>query len=235
MVLFFACFSAVALCACSSAVGSQATEGSTQQSREVVYWVNNSKADCVGVGPMKCLQIQRGEKFNPDAWQLFYGGIEGFVYQPGNIYKLLVKEERIQFVQRPADVSSIRYSLVRILDEKVDVVLRLNDIWALEEIGAQKVCLTDGLQRPVLEINTREMRVLGNDGCNDFSGIIKNVDSNTILLGPVVATRRRCTEMLLSDQIHEKLLDLHSYAIKGLRLFLYDSKGNQLMVFKKVD
>ena len=47
-------------------------------------WVNSSKVDCVGVGPMKCLQV----KFNDnDNWSSFYDGIEGFDYQPGFVYE----------------------------------------------------------------------------------------------------------------------------------------------------
>ncbi|MBZ4190293.1 DUF4377 domain-containing protein [Niabella beijingensis] len=85
---------------------------------EAVYWINSSRVDCSGVGPMKCLQVQKGDVLKPDAWTLFYGTITGFEYEPGYVYKLVVKEEAIPKEQVPADASSIRYTLVKQLEKQ---------------------------------------------------------------------------------------------------------------------
>lgn len=82
------------------------------------FWVNSQQIDCVGVGPMKCLQIQKGETYQPDTWELFYANIKGFNYEEGYIYKLLVKEEQLAAQNVPADGSSISYVLVEMVEKK---------------------------------------------------------------------------------------------------------------------
>lgn len=64
--------------------------------------------DCVGVIPQKCLQVK--EKGATD-WSLFYDFIQGFTYQEGYEYTLLVRRDTV--VNPPADASAYRYSLVR--------------------------------------------------------------------------------------------------------------------------
>ncbi|RQR38065.1 DUF4377 domain-containing protein [Burkholderia sp. Bp9143] len=70
-------------------------------------------ARCTGVAPMDCLQV-RGSPAEP--WSLWYAGIEGFAYQPGYQYVLEVDEYRV--AQPPADGSSIRWVLKRIVERR---------------------------------------------------------------------------------------------------------------------
>ncbi len=64
--------------------------------------------DCVGVGKMQCMLIKEN---NQTEWSYFYSGIEGFTYQPGFEYELIV--EKIPVANPPADGSSIRYRLTK--------------------------------------------------------------------------------------------------------------------------
>ncbi|MET9214510.1 MULTISPECIES: DUF4377 domain-containing protein [unclassified Nocardia] len=67
------------------------------------------QVDCVGVAPMRCLQI----RYAPDErWQLFYEGITGFTYEPGYAYELTVRVSPVD--NPPADHSSRRYDLVSV-------------------------------------------------------------------------------------------------------------------------
>lgn len=66
---------------------------------------------------MKCLQIQESETLDPEGWQLFYDRIEGFDYQPGYIYKLFIKKEKLNPATVPADGSSIKYTLVKMVEK----------------------------------------------------------------------------------------------------------------------
>jgi heat shock protein HslJ len=66
--------------------------------------------DCVGVAPTKCLQVR---EVGAD-WQNFFGSIEGFNFKPDFSYKLLVNVTKLQ--NPPADGSSLKYTLVRLLD-----------------------------------------------------------------------------------------------------------------------
>lgn len=74
-------------------------------------WVAHYRADCVGVGPQKCLLVKE-EQYSP--WQTFYGRIEGFDYVEGYAYELRVVEEEID--NPPADGSSIRVKLVEVVN-----------------------------------------------------------------------------------------------------------------------
>lgn len=68
--------------------------------------------DCVGVGPQKCLWVQiAGEP----TWTLHYSGIEGFVYEEGYEYFLVVKRKRIN--NPPMDGSNLRYTLLKVVEK----------------------------------------------------------------------------------------------------------------------
>ena len=63
--------------------------------------------DCVGVGPQKCMVVN--DKF-------FYDSIEGFDYQAGYEYELLVEKTERENV--PADASKYTYTLVEIVSKE---------------------------------------------------------------------------------------------------------------------
>ncbi|WP_338640021.1 DUF4377 domain-containing protein [Burkholderia pyrrocinia] len=70
-------------------------------------------ARCTGVAPMECLQVRSSPG---EPWSLWYAGIEGFAYQPGYLYTLEVDEYRV--AQPPADGSSIRWVLKRVVERR---------------------------------------------------------------------------------------------------------------------
>ena len=207
----------------------------TREEKECVYWVNSLKAECDGVAPVQCLQIQKGEDLQSDGWELFYAPISGFEYEQGYIFKIVVKEEPIPPEQIPADGPSKKYTLVEVLDKQIDGKLRLYDIWALENIKGDKLILDDSQKRPRLEINLQKMMISGNDGCNNFTGGIKNVDSEELMFGPIATTRKACINMDIPDRFHQNINNVQFYLIKDMTLHLFDNQGNELFVFKKID
>ncbi|KUY71625.1 hypothetical protein WK78_27580 [Burkholderia cepacia] len=70
-------------------------------------------ARCTGVAPMECLQVRNRPN---EPWSLWYAGIEGFAYQPGYLYTLEIDEYRV--AQPPADGSSIRWVLKRVVERR---------------------------------------------------------------------------------------------------------------------
>jgi heat shock protein HslJ len=67
-------------------------------------------ADCVGVMKTQCMQVREpGQN-----WANFFGVIEGFTFKPDYSYKLLVNITKLE--NPPADGSSLKYTLVRLLD-----------------------------------------------------------------------------------------------------------------------
>lgn len=71
---------------------------------------------CQGVAEMDCLLVKTDK--NQAEWQNFYSNIEGFTYEKGFEYELLVKETPIEYP--PADASSIRYTLVKVVSKTAE-------------------------------------------------------------------------------------------------------------------
>ena len=70
--------------------------------------IHGQKADCVGVAPMKCLQVKRS--LDQPEWENFYTNIHGFEFKEGETALLKVKATKID--HPPADASNIRYELL---------------------------------------------------------------------------------------------------------------------------
>ncbi len=61
-------------------------------------YIDSETVECVGVAPTTCLQV----KFDKEAeWELFYDSIDGFEYEPGFEYELLITKTDVE--DPPAD------------------------------------------------------------------------------------------------------------------------------------
>ena len=198
---------------------------------EFTYWINSYKVDCTGVGPQSCLLIQKSETIEENEWQNFYSKIDGFDFEPGYIYKLKVKEEKRENV--PADASSIKFTLVEVLEKKKDERFAINDIWVAEEIDGKTVKM-DG-NAPQMEIHIAKMEIMGTDGCNNFRGRITRLTNDDLELGPLAGTRMMCPKMTIPDSFNIAMSRVKSYKIANLKLTLFDKAGKELIVFKKID
>ncbi|MEW7867026.1 DUF4377 domain-containing protein [Aeromonas diversa] len=94
-------------------LGALLLAGCAQGPANQVMEVNDQLAHCVGVAPMKCMQV-REESSEP--WQLFYQQIEGFEFEPGYRYRLEVAVSEVK--NPPADGSSLHYQLVRVIEKQ---------------------------------------------------------------------------------------------------------------------
>ncbi|GAA4835063.1 hypothetical protein GCM10023331_20310 [Algivirga pacifica] len=85
--------------------------------KELIMWIHPEKKDCVGVGPMKCIQVQYGmEEPVEGEWLLFYSAIEGFDITEGKIAQLKVK--RVTRENVPQDASKYQYTLMEKIQEQ---------------------------------------------------------------------------------------------------------------------
>ncbi|MBT8326131.1 MAG: DUF4377 domain-containing protein, partial [Bacteroidia bacterium] len=187
-----------------------------------------------GVGEMSCMQIQKGEEIEWNKWTLFYSSIQGFHYQPGFIYKLIIKEEHLDPASVPADASSIKYSLVKQLEKKNDTKFRIHDIWALDSIDGEKYKPSQA-KHPTIEINTVENRFFGNDGCNNMFGNLDTLTNDELRFGMIGSTMMACMNMVLPDNFKRKMELVKFYEIKGTKLFLQDKNKETCLVMRKVD
>ncbi|MCB0468045.1 MAG: DUF4377 domain-containing protein [Aequorivita sp.] len=218
-------FSAIALNTCE--------KNSTEKAEETILYVNSSKVDCTGVGKMKCLQTQESVTLKPNDWKNFYGNIEGFEFEPGYIYKLAVKKEKLDPATVPADASTLKYSLVKVIEKNKDEKMRLDDTWALKSINNEAIDSETFQKQPILEIQLNKMKIFGNDGCNNMFGSIKSLNENNITFGALGGTKMACPNMEISSKYTSVLGKTKTYKIDDLQLYFYDADGNELLRFEK--
>ena len=96
----------------SAALLLTACQNAPAPSQGETLYINSQLVDCVGVGPMQCMQVRSDEQ---QAWGLFYQQIEGFQFEPGYRYRLTVSKEQLTDV--PADSSSLRYQLIKVVNK----------------------------------------------------------------------------------------------------------------------
>lgn len=78
----------------------------------VTLYVGPEKVDCVGVAPQQCLQVRYSSE---DEYELFYSNINGFSYEPGYDYELIVQKTPVE--NPPADASAIEWTLVDVVSQ----------------------------------------------------------------------------------------------------------------------
>ena len=76
-------------------------------------FVNSKLVDCVGLAPQKCIMIRDS---TDSEWMYFYNTIEGFEFEEGYEYELLVKITDID--NPPTDSSSLRYELIDMVSKQ---------------------------------------------------------------------------------------------------------------------
>ena len=73
-------------------------------------WVAHRRVDCIGVVPQKCYLIKSHQY---EDWRFWYSEIEGFEFEEGYAYELLVREVRVE--DPPADAPAVKLELVEVL------------------------------------------------------------------------------------------------------------------------
>ncbi len=74
--------------------------------------INHFQSIAMGVVPVLTLLVQEGDAIGTKNWNNFYSPIEGFTFEPGFIYDILVKVEKIE--NPPEDTSALKYTLIKI-------------------------------------------------------------------------------------------------------------------------
>lgn len=100
---------------CALSFGACNSSRQAKTSDRVLYVAPFTKPCSAGVMQKDCLLVKW--ETTSGEWSFFYDDIEGFDYQKGYQYKLLVHEEPVE--NPPADASSIHYTLVKILSKNL--------------------------------------------------------------------------------------------------------------------
>jgi len=225
---------AIVLLVISIVLGAASCDKQTDVNTEI-WWINSSKTDCVGVAPMSCLQIQKGDEIESDNWELFYSDIKGFDFEPGNIYRIKVKiMEKDDPI--PADASSKEYELVEILSKEIDPALRITNIWKVIKVGEIENPTDFKNDEPLIfELDASKKTYVGNMGCNSVRGEIKEIDSEQLIFLPGAATMMACPAMETEKSISQALIDTRGYKLENNQLYLLNDTGEIIMTFQAVD
>jgi heat shock protein HslJ len=191
---------------------------------------------CADGRPGACLRITDAEG---DSWITHPDEIEGFAYEPGFTYELLVEE--------PSEVAEI--------ESPTSPHLKLLWVLSKEESGAPRQALRDDLGRPSWVLTAVEPsghavadwgtsgitaqfdvwggRVSGFAGCNNYSAGL-SVAGDRIEIAPPVSTRKAClseTVMALEREYLERIARASAFVVTDDRLELSLADGSG-MAFK---
>lgn len=164
---------------------------------EQVIWIGPNVVDCMGEGPVKCMQIRWTED---GEWETFYDHVQGFQYEVGWTYRL-----RVNIAERenpPADASSLRYELIevetRIKDPKQHKYSARPDLytqqWRLRAFLINGEMTRLGVDQHVnLMVERNTNKVSGLAGCNNYFGQAY-VDGFEITFTDMGSTRKMCAD-----------------------------------------
>ncbi len=105
----------------------------TKKANEKTIYIGAETNPCTaGVMETNCMQVKWTKE--QAEWQNFYGNIEGFNYEKGYEYELIINEMKVE--NPPADASSLKYSLVKQVSKaKVELPIADNSQNSLDWIG----------------------------------------------------------------------------------------------------
>lgn len=123
--------------------------------------------------------------------------------------------------------------VLRFLKNENNGNISLHDIWVATRIEGNPINRMS--PAPRLEINLTAMRVMGNDGCNDYSGEIKQASDNQLILGTLISTEKLCSKMETPNRYNTAMNKVKGYRLKERSLILVDDNGNEVLSFLKSD
>lgn len=177
--------------------------------------------NCVGVGPQSCMLV----KENPDdQWTYFYDQIEGFDYEEGYTYELLVNE--IPVHNPAADASSLRYELKNVISK----IPTFGDADLIKEWTVIKIKGLEQLSAsPTMIFEEKDSKVYGFAGCNNYFSTY-TISENTLSFGPAGATRKLCPDMSVEDVFFKNLPNIARFKVIKKELYLYDQNDELLIL-----
>ena len=181
-------------------------------SEELTLFVAAEKIECVGVAPMECLQVRFGEDGET---QLFYQGIDGFIFVPGYEYELRVLRTEVE--NPPADGSSLAYTLLEIVNQAPaytgEALPLENTEWKLVAFGAESMTPFSPKETEVTALFA-DGQLSGDSGCNRYTTSY-TTDGSQLTLSPIALTRMACPEpaMTVEQGYMDALSSIGDYAI----------------------
>jgi heat shock protein HslJ len=203
--------------------------GGLGETPEQTLWVGPYTVDCEGVAPQKCLVVKEKPE---DDWSLFYDRIEGFEYEEGFLYQLLVSAEEVE--NPPADASSLRYSLLEIVSQ--DRSLEGTN-WVLDSRLNSKGVLVDVLPGSQISARFQAGELGGSAGCNSyFASYRTRGDGLSITMGGMTEMYCAPEPIMVQEQEYLTTLDkAGTFLITSNKLQIMDLDGNVLLIYSVLE
>lgn len=202
----------------------------TGNAQMMVLYVADTKADCMGLSPMQCLQVKEKPA---EPYSLFYSSIDGFKYEEGYSYKLEVIKTR-QADPAP-DAAAYKYYLLRVVTKEKSVhynekatpvpnqlilyLSKINRNGKLENTGNGKM--------PDIYFDLKARKVSGNNGCNRYFGKV-TVANGAIKFSALASTRIACLNNRTEALFMKHLTSVNRFVMKGQTLKLL--KDSEVML-----
>ncbi len=192
-------------------------------------YVYDRKTPCAG--SFECMQVKEKTK---EAWHVYTDTIEGFDYQEGYNYTILVETT---LAKNPYDGRiNDKYKLVKIVSktktdynpaEKLEgkkwMLVSLND-------GKKTLSFKDDSTRMSLQLNVKAGKVSGHGICNGINGVLA-VQNNIIKITNISSTKMMCAgQGSTFEKIYRDFLAKPSaYEVAGDKLYLKCADGSSLL------
>ncbi len=232
-------FSSLLLAACARFTPGPGDESQPEPARsaEKTIYVGPELVDCVGVAPQQCMQV----KGSPEAeYTLFYGNIEGFTFEPGYEYELIVTETQIE--NPPADASSIKWSLVEVVSQTpVEPTSPGSDVldgthWTVATFLNAAGAIVSPLPGTTISAEFLDGQVTGNASCNRYFASYTQ-DGDSLTLGQAGSTMMFCGDPdgIMDQELAylANLAQVVSFQLQGENLLLLDADGNPLVIYSQ--
>ena len=202
------------------------------QGEVMTVFVGPELVDCEGEGPQKCMLVRENQE---DDWNLFYDQIDGFYYEEGHNYEIVVRVENIP--NPPAGGSSIRWALVDVISktpvEKATGTSSLEGtLWVMEEYRDSEGNLVPSPPEITVTAEFSDGKVSGSSGCNSYSGSYE-VNGDRIEFGLFASTMMACPEprMALESGVLSALGSSTRFEVNDSSLTLMNDSGEVLVRF----
>ncbi len=198
------------------------------EGENMTLFVGPNRRPCMGVAPMLCLLVKEAPE---DPYSLFYSTIQGFEFEPGFEYELLVNRQTVP--NPPADASSFRWTLVEVVS-KTPVAPTAE----LEGTTWQLLAFLDSngmVSMPRVEstILLQNGEAGGQGGCNMFFAPY-TLDGALLTFGPAGSTMMACEESAMAQEqaFLANLEKVASYQIVADQLQMADESGALVLAFE---
>lgn len=213
-------------------------------------YVGPERVDCVGVAPQKCLLVKEDPN---DEYTMFYDRIEGFAYETGYEYEIVVEVTTIE--NPPADASKFQYALVEevsktpVTEAQPETAVTQPETavaqpeaaqtplegtrWVMEALVNSEGQLVSAVPGVEVTATFEDGQVSGQSGCNRYFASY-TVDGNNLTVELGGSTMMACPDplMVLEQEYLAALGSAASYQISDSELQILNSDGELVLAFE---